>query len=185
MARLDPPRRPPLWVRAVLAVARWQYGREMRPLQLAAHAPPLLLPFLATNRFGHGRVTLPADVRLLAMLLVGERNGCHWCIDFGRGLAGERLRDKALHVCDFETRPDFSDAERAALRYADEATRVPVAVTDATFAALRAHFDERQIVELTFAVAVESFYNRINSPLGIEAEGFCALAPPAAVVSAA
>ncbi|HSP98896.1 MAG TPA: carboxymuconolactone decarboxylase family protein [Candidatus Dormibacteraeota bacterium] len=185
MARLDPPRRPPLWVRALLAIARWHYGREMRPLQLAAHTPQLLLPFLMTNRFAHGRGTLPADVRLLAMLLVGERNGCHWCIDFGRGLAGERLRDKALHVCDFETRADFGEAERAALRYADEATRVPVAVADATFAALRAHFDERQSVELTFAVAVENFFNRINAPLGIEAEGFCALAPPTRVASTA
>ena len=185
MARLEPPRRPPLWVRALLAFARRRYGREMRPLQLAAHAPALLLPFLMTNRFAHGRGTLPADVRLLAMLLVGERNGCNWCIDFGRGLAGARLRDKAVHVLDYETRADFSAAERAALRYADEATRVPVDVSDATFAALRAHFDERQIVELTFAAAIESFFNRINAPLGIEAEGFCALAPPAPVASAA
>ena len=179
MARLDPPRRPPLWVRALLAFARRRYGHEMRPLQVAAHTPELLLPFLMTNRFAHGRGTLPPDVRLLAMLLVGERNGCNWCIDFGRGLAGDRLRDKARYVVDYATRPDFSSAERAALRYADEATQVPVAVSDATFATLRTHFDERQIVELTFAVAVESFFNRINAPLGIEAEGFCAIAPEA------
>ena len=178
MARLDPPRRPPLWVRALLAVARWRYGREMRPLQLAAHTPALLLPFLMTNRFAHGRGTLAPDVRLLAMLLVGERNGCNWCIDFGRGLAGARLRDKAVHVLDYDSRADFSAAERAALRYADEATQMPVGVSDATFGALRTHFDERQIVELTFAAAIESLFNRINAPLGIEAEGFCAIAPP-------
>lgn len=180
MSRLDPPRRPPFWVRALLAFARRRYGHEMRPLQVAAHAPALLLPFLMTNRFAHGRSALPPDVRLLAMLLVGERNGCSWCIDFGRGLAGERLRDKALHVIDYATRSDFSSAERAALRYADEATQAPVVVSDATFADLRSHFDERQIVELTFAVAIESFFNRVNAPLGIEAEGFCAIAPPAA-----
>src|SRR5262249_47655353 len=117
--------------------------------------------------------------------LVGERNGCNWCIDFGRGLAGARLRDKALHVLDYAGRSDFSPAERAALRYADEATQVPVAVSDATFADLRSHFDERQIVELTFAVAIESFFNRINAPLGIEAEGFCAIGPTVSVASAA
>ena len=185
MARIDPPRRPPLWVRALLRFAHWKYGREMRPLQLAAHTPELLLPFLMTNRFAHGSGTLPPDVRLLAMLLVGERNGCSWCIDFGRGLAGERLRDQALNVVDFETHPGFSEPERAALRYADEATHTPVAVSDSTFAALRRHFDERQIVELTFAVAIESFFNRVNAPLGIEAEGFCAIAPPTHVASAA
>ena len=177
MSRLDPPRRPPLWVRALLAIARWQYGHDMRPLQLAAHAPSLLIPFLLTNRFGHGRVTLPSDVRLLAMLLVAERNGCEWCVDFGRSLTTGALRDKGVHVLDYEHRPGFSAAERAALRYADEATHMPVAVSDATFATLREHFDEKQIVELTFAVAIENFYNRVNAPLGIEAEGFCALAP--------
>ena len=121
------------------------------------------------------------------MLLVGERNGCQWCIDFGRGLAGERppARQGAARLRLRDPCPDFSDAERAALRYADEATRVPVAVADATFTALRVHFDERQIVESTFAVAVESFFNRINAPLGIEAEGFCALAPPTRIASAA
>ena len=46
------------------------------------------------------------------------------------------------------------------------------------FAELRCQFDERQIVELTFAVAIESFYNRINAPLEVEAEGFCAISVP-------
>jgi len=184
MSRIDPPRRPPFWLRGLLAFARWQYGRDMRPLQLAAHAPGMVLPFLMTNRFGHGRIALPADTRLLAMLLVAERNGCDWCIDFGRSLTSGALRDKAVHVTAYDQRPDFSAAERAALRYADEATRSPVAVSDATFAILREHFDERQIVELTFAVAAEGFYNRINAPLGIEAEGFCALAPVANAAAA-
>jgi hypothetical protein len=26
-------------------------------------------------------------------------------------------------------------------------------------------------------VAIENFFNRVNAPLGIEAEGFCAVAP--------
>lgn len=50
-------------------------------------------------------------------------------------------------------------------------------MTDETFAALRGYFSDRQIVELTFAVAIENFFNRINAPLGIEAEGFCAVPP--------
>jgi len=112
---------------------------------------------------------------LLAMQLVGELNGCDWCIDYGRSLAGEDVREKILHVREFATHASFTDAERAALRYAYEATQVPVAVSDDTFAALRPHFSERQIVELTYAIAIESFFNRVNAPLGIEAEGFCAI----------
>jgi len=58
---------------------------------------------------------------------------------------------------------------------APEATQTPVDVSDETFAELRGHYSEPQIVELTFAVAIENFFNRVNAPLGVEAEGFCAI----------
>ena len=183
MPRIEPPQRPALWIRALFFLSRLRYGRTFLPLQIAAHVPSFLLPFMMTNQFAHGRGALPAGTRLLAMQLVGELNGCDWCIDFGRSLAGEELREKVVHVREFETHGAFADPERAALRYAFEAAQVPVAVSDATFAALRRHFSDRQIVELTFAVAIESFFNRVNAPLGIEAEGFCALAPAGATAA--
>jgi 4-carboxymuconolactone decarboxylase len=51
-------------------------------------------------------------------------------------------------------------------------TRTPVEVPDELFAALRNHFDERQMVELTSAIAWENFRARFDHALGIEAEGF-------------
>jgi hypothetical protein len=51
-------------------------------------------------------------------------------------------------------------------------TRTPVEVTDELFARLREHFDERQLVELTMAVALENLYTRFNWAMGIEGEGF-------------
>ena len=45
----------------------------------------------------------------------------------------------------------------------------------ATFEALRRHFSEREIVEITWVNAVENYYNLINLPLGIESDGFCSL----------
>jgi alkylhydroperoxidase family enzyme len=172
MARIAPPRH--------VAWCRRRYGTLFRPLEIVAHVPGFVLPFLMTNRFAHGHGTLPDAIRLLAMQLVGELNRCAWCIDFGRSLADRAMRERILHVADFDTYPAFSPAERAALRYASEVTRVPVEVSDATFAALHQHFSERQIVELTYAVAIESFFNRVNAPLEIDAQGFCALAPAAA-----
>jgi len=177
MSRIEAPQRPAWWIRLLFFLARKRYGKDMRPLQLAAHVPSFLLPFLMTNQFAHLRGTLPESTRLLAMLLVAEVNRCDWCVDFGRSLATRDLRQKAFRVRDFETSPDFTDAERAALRYTAAVTGSPVEVTDETFAALRHHFTERQVVELTFAVAIENFFNRVNAPLGIEAEGFCAVAP--------
>jgi alkylhydroperoxidase family enzyme len=51
--------------------------------------------------------------------------------------------------------------------------------TDALFAALRQHFSEPEIVELTAAVALENFRSKFNVALGIEAQGFCSLKPDA------
>jgi alkylhydroperoxidase family enzyme len=45
----------------------------------------------------------------------------------------------------------------------------------APLATLRQHFSEREIVELTAAIAAENFSNRFNVPLGIESQGFCAI----------
>lgn len=180
MARINAPAHPSLWTRLCFLLCRLTYGRVLKPLEIAGHAPRMILPYLMTGGFSHGRTTLPGGIRLLAMQLVGERNGCHWCIDFGRSLAQGAEREKILHVLDYGTYDGFSAGERAALRYADESARTPVEVSDATFAELRRHFDERQIVELTFAIAIESFYNRINASLGVEAQGFCAIAPAAA-----
>lgn len=182
MARIEPPRRPPLWIRGLFLLSRKLYGKTFWPLQMAAHVPSFILPFLLTRQFGHGGGTLSADTRMLAMQLVGELNQCAWCVDYGRSLAGSGMGEKIAHVLEFETQQDFSEAERAALRYAGEATQTPVVVTDETFAALRPHFTDRQIVELTFAVAIENFFNRVNAPLGIEAQGFCAIPDRRAMV---
>lgn len=69
----------------------------------------------------------------------------------------------------------FSELERAALEYAERITHTAQRVDDALFAQLKAHFSERQIVELTAAVALENFRSKFNPALGIEAQGFCLL----------
>ncbi|QQS11603.1 MAG: carboxymuconolactone decarboxylase family protein [Rhodospirillales bacterium] len=67
----------------------------------------------------------------------------------------------------------FSDAERAALEFAEKATITGERVDDALMARLRTHFDDAQIVELSAAVALENFRSKFNVPLGVEAQGFC------------
>jgi alkylhydroperoxidase family enzyme len=69
----------------------------------------------------------------------------------------------------------FTEAERAALAYAEAMTITGQRVSDALFARVRAHFSEAQIVELTAAVALENFRSKFNVALGIEAQGFCLL----------
>ncbi len=51
-------------------------------------------------------------------------------------------------------------------------TRTPVDVPDALFAALRAHFSDAQMVELTAAIAWENYRARFNRPFLIGPAGF-------------
>ena len=158
-------------------VSRRTLGHEVLPLKILAHNPRLLLPHLGVSRLVAGKTQLAPGIRALATQLVAELNGCAWCIDYGQHEGGRRgiAADKLIAVRDYAMSPLFSPAERAALAFAESATQVGARVSDELFADLRRHFSEREIVELAVAVAAENYYNRLNVPLGIEAQGFCAM----------
>lgn len=88
-------------------------------------------------------------------------------------MQGEEGEAKMREVADWRSSTLFDDAERAALEYAERMTITGQSVDDALFARLQALFDEAQIVELTFAVALENFRSKFNVPLQVEAQGFC------------
>jgi alkylhydroperoxidase family enzyme len=55
-------------------------------------------------------------------------------------------------------------------------TETPVEVDDETFAAMRRHFTDEQIIELTAAIAWENYRARANHALGIGSdELYCEL----------
>lgn len=67
----------------------------------------------------------------------------------------------------------FAPLERLVLEYADGVTLSGQDVSDELFTALRRHFSEEAIVELTAHVAFENFRSKFNHALRIEAQGFC------------
>lgn len=85
--------------------------------------------------------------------------------------------EKLQAVEKFRESPLFSEAERAALAFAEPVTATPTAVTDAVFEPLRRHFTVPQIVELAVTIATEHFRARFNTALGIQAQGLCLLPP--------
>jgi len=58
------------------------------------------------------------------------------------------------------------------LDYASSMTRTPVEVADALFAALRQHFSDAQVVELTACIAWENYRARFDHAFGVESENF-------------
>ena len=63
----------------------------------------------------------------------------------------------------------FNDAERAALAYVD-AMRAAPEVPDEVFDAVRKHYNEREIVELTVLVGTYLMHNRVFTALRVDIE---------------
>jgi 4-carboxymuconolactone decarboxylase len=84
------------------------------------------------------------------------------------GVTEKQIQD----LGDFEASSTFSELEKLVLRYAVAMTETPVEVSDELFATLREHFDPKQMVELTSAIAWENYRARFNHAFEIEAEGF-------------
>ncbi len=84
------------------------------------------------------------------------------------GITEEQLADLPV----YKSSAAFSPLEKLVLEYAETMTGTPVAVSDELFAALRQHFNEAQMVELTAAIAWENYRARFDHAFGIEAQGF-------------
>ncbi len=76
--------------------------------------------------------------------------------------------DQIANLADFESRSDFTAAEKAALRLAERETSAPKSIDDATWTDLRQHFDEGEIIELAAAIGLFNYFNRFNDVLKME-----------------
>jgi AhpD family alkylhydroperoxidase len=172
MARIEGRGRGGSWlVRLIFWLSRQSYGRVIMPARVYALDPGLLFTVALMEEGQEHARQVDARVKQLARMLVAWRIGCPWCLDFGTrtseqlGIAEEQLR--ALR--DYEHAPLFSEEEQVVLRYA--MTSTPVRVPDAVFEALQASYTDRQILEVTAAIAWENFHARVNHALDLEAEG--------------
>ncbi|HEX7964082.1 MAG TPA: carboxymuconolactone decarboxylase family protein [Gammaproteobacteria bacterium] len=104
----------------------------------------------------------------LVFLRVSQVNGCAFCIDMHvRNLlaAGEDLQRIALLPAWRES-DCYNARERAALDWAEKVNALhDDKALDASFALLDRQFSEREIAELTFAVAVIRTWNTLNVSL--------------------
>src|SRR5204862_4820353 len=84
------------------------------------------------------------------------------------GITREQLADLPR----YRESDHFDETEKLVLDYAAAITATPSDVPDELFDALRARFDERQLVELTSAIAIENYRARFNWAFRIGPQGF-------------
>jgi AhpD family alkylhydroperoxidase len=165
-------------VRLVTWATARTFGKPTMPFRVIfARLPRALAGQLGIYWGLAGKHKIEPELQLLVQGHVSALNGCSFCADIGRAFATYRglSVEKLDAVGDWRRSPAFTPRERAALAYVEEATRTR-RVSDETFAAVRAHFSDDQIVALTWLNAVENYFNLLNGPLEIESDGLCAIA---------
>ena len=150
---------------------RARRGGELSTLDpLLRHRPPVAEGRKALLCPMRGATTLPADLRELVVLRVAVLDGAefewtaHAPIARRAGLTDLHLR--VLRADDALAEPVWSPVQAAVLAFTDASTR-HVAVPDAVFAALRAHLDDRQVVELTALVGGYAMVSRFLVALDV------------------
>ena len=79
--------------------------------------------------------------------------------------------EKILALADYRTSPLYSEAERAALEYADAVTLSDRDVDDELFARVRQFYDDDALVELTAIVAWENASSKFNRAFRVPSQG--------------
>jgi alkylhydroperoxidase family enzyme len=177
--RLEPIEKPRGFV---MRMAYWgirrEFGKVITPVKVViARMPKALKLTNEISKFELKGIRLDPELHFMIATLASQINGCSFCVDLGQAMAvRDHLKlEKFNALSDYKTSPLFSDRERAALTYVEEATRNK-RVSDATFTELRKHFEDWEIAEITWINAIENYYNLINIPLEIGSDGLCAIA---------
>ena len=174
----------PWYVRLFFWNQKRRYGAILESARLWGRLPKVFVP-LALLYGALDRRSSPLDpaLRSLVTVRVSQINWCAFCVDLNsatlrkRGVASDKIT--ALH--DFQSSDLFSAGEKAALAYAEAVTYSNRQPSAEHFDALRRHFDEDAIVELTALVAFQNLSSKFNAALGVEPQGFC-VSPGAAAV---
>jgi AhpD family alkylhydroperoxidase len=106
---------------------------------------------------------LEPELLELVKLRASQINGCAYCVDMHSTDARKRGEtERRLHaVVVWRESPFFTERERAALAWTEAVTRIHGDIGDELYDALRAHFSDKEIVDLTLAVVAINSWNRM------------------------
>jgi AhpD family alkylhydroperoxidase len=137
--------------------------------QVFAQAPELVGPYFEFMAALRKKGRLPARLVELLRLRVAFHNQCRSCmaIRYSSGLEDGVTENL---VCSLEKpyeADDLTDAEKAALAYADKMATDHLSITDETFDELGKHFDTAETMELCLQVGTFVGYGRMAASLAM------------------
>lgn len=135
--------------------ARFEYAKA---------APGAYKAMLGLEQYLH-QSGLEESLLHLIKLRASQVNGCAYCLDMHwKDLRAIGETEQRLYSLDaWRECPYYTDRERAALGWTEAVTLVAHGhVPDSVYAEVRPHFNDRELSDLTFAVATINAWNRLS-----------------------
>ncbi|HVY15229.1 MAG TPA: carboxymuconolactone decarboxylase family protein [Rhodopila sp.] len=110
------------------------------------------------------RSGLPKSLIELVKMRASQINGCAFCLDMHSkdALAAGETAQRLFLLNAWAEAPVFTPAERAALAWTDALTKVSEThAPDAAYEALKPHFSDKAIVDLTMLIGMINLWNRL------------------------
>lgn len=160
-----------------LKLAYWltkkKLGKVITPVKVVQARMPDTLSLSQKLMSIEDNLSLSDELIFYIKSYVATLNGCSFCIDIAKAEAQENIDiSKYEQLLNYQSSEVFDKAEKAALQYVEQAT-LEKQVSDKVFEELQTHYNEREIVEITWLNALENYYNLINRPLGIASDSLC------------
>ncbi|MEM9044850.1 MAG: carboxymuconolactone decarboxylase family protein [Pseudomonadota bacterium] len=149
-----------------------EYGSFSSLVGVMANRPPILEHTFGLLLDLKADGVLPARYLELALVTVSKLNECTFCVsNHTPRLANSGISiEAATNILDYAHQEEFDDIDRLVVEYAIAVTNDFHRVRDSLIDRLRVHFNEAQIVELTWRIALCGAFNRFNDVLQTEVD---------------
>lgn len=133
-------------------------------LNYAAHSPDAFKSLLGLDKTLKS-ARLPHGLAHLIRVRASQLNGCIFCLDMH---SKEAKRDdereiRLYHLAAYHESPLFTAQEKAALHWVDALTAVnPIADKEPLLTALRQHFNDDEISDMTLVIGLINLWNRLG-----------------------
>lgn len=143
-------------------------GSVIHLYQMLLHSPAIAQGWLDYLTAVRQKSSLPGDIRELIIMRVAVLNGAPYEADQHAPIAlQEGITQAQLDALDnWESSDLFDDKTRAVLAYTDSMTR-QIQVPKEVFEAVRKHYDNPQLVELTATIGAYNMVSRFLEALDI------------------
>jgi alkylhydroperoxidase family enzyme len=155
-----------------------QWGRISNFSKVLAHQPAALAGWMLPNESIRLK-NVKADpdyvkVQQLVIIKTSALNGSAYCmshnVPLGKKVGLTEAQIAAAQGDDYMTSPHLDERQKAAVRWAEAVTRMTARDDDDAFAAMKQHFTEKQIVELTVFCGMWNYSNRLCEALHVDLE---------------